>query len=185
MKEPFPRPLLLRGTTLLEVTIVSLILTVILGTVVMLLLSTSQFYEVASIDTDMFQRGQIAMVELTEELEKVFRDKMEITDGGTKLTYTPVLGWDTKHHQPQYYTAQRTFWWETKDGTLMYREGTGDPRIVCHDVVKFELSTQDEKAPNKLVVTLQMAKKIYAGKVEWKTQHMRREIYIRKQPDLP
>lgn len=173
------------GFTILEVLIAATIFTIIAGTVITLLISTTNFFDVASIDADLANRAEVIMERLTSELNGIYRDQLSVTNSASQLevSYTAVVSWDTINNIPNYGSppALRKFIWDKTAETLSFTTTGGTPEVIARGVPHFDLQFISNSSFVRYVVFLTLNKELTPNQ-EWITHERREEIYLLPEP---
>jgi hypothetical protein len=167
--------------TLLELSIATVITALVMGGVVMLLVNTKNFYEVAGTDGQLFQKSQFAMNFIVQELKNQYLDKINLQGSNTSVSYNPVIGWDTSKNKPSYQKKKRKFMWRKgQKDLLFFEEEDSAPLVICENVKDFQISIHNP--PSERVIIYMELSFILEDGAESRSEKIRREIYIPKEP---
>lgn len=172
----------IKGFSLLELMIVSVILTIILGTVLFLLITSSNFFDTTTIDVDLANKAKITAEWVTKELNRTYRNAMTITDGSNYvITYTAVIDFDSNQNKVVYDNAARNFTWDKTARTLSHTAG-GSTRVIANDVAYFNIQFLSNTNDTRHLIFLTLSKPLQTsgGVVQTVTQQLREEIYMLK-----
>lgn len=180
-----------RGFTLLEVIIAATILTIVLGVVITLLITTGNFFNTASLDTDVQGRAQKAMETVTKELSGVYRNTIKFNTttnvNYATLTYKVTVGWDTAGNVPDYGSPVqwRTIVWHKDPAKrkLTFALTGAVPIEVTRDVLFFDFKNVNTANDTKQVIYLTLSKSFQAPNLEWRTHAMKQDIYLLNEPN--
>lgn len=167
--------------TLLEVMIASAIMVIVIGTVIMLLISTTNYYEVVTGTTELQNMASKYMGDMVSGIRGSSRDMIVITNGGEGIRFAPVTGWNTAQDPPApvYGNNQEYLWDKTNYSIKFTSNGVLIDDSIGKKLVRgLHFSTVTDQR-YLIYLTLSRQEKDITNP-EWLTQVLRRELFVIK-----
>ncbi|RME84540.1 MAG: prepilin-type N-terminal cleavage/methylation domain-containing protein [Planctomycetota bacterium] len=175
------------GFTLVELLIAMTIFSIITGVVVMLLFTTTNFYDVSSVDAKLNLISETALNQITSELTKVYRDQLTFGTVGTQyiISYTVPSQVDGSLNPPKIvYDAasfKGRFIWDPSTEDLVFdSNGTLTTLIGKGNVSGLSVEFITNGTETRHIVFMTLKKPLSDGTISSKVY--RKEFYILPPP---